>query len=32
MEYMEIGLEKIENSEQKDLIKEKSRDDYDLEI
>lgn len=32
MEYMEIGLEKIENSEQKDLMKEKSRDDYDLEM
>jgi len=32
MEYMEIGLNKIEESEQKDLIKEKSRDDYDLEM
>lgn len=32
MEYMDIGLEKIEDSEQKDLIKEKSRDDYDLEM
>ena len=31
MEYMDIGLEKIENSEQKDLMKEKSIDDYDLE-
>jgi hypothetical protein len=32
MEYMEISLDKIEESEQKDLIKEKSRDDYDLEM
>lgn len=32
MAYMDIGLEKIENSEQKDLMKEKSRDDYDLEM
>lgn len=32
MSYMDIGLEKIENSEQKDLMKEKSRDDYDLEM
>lgn len=32
MEYMEIGLEKIEDSEQKDIIKQKSRDDYDLEM
>ena len=32
MEYMDIGLEKIESSEQKALINEKSRDDYDLEI
>lgn len=31
MKYMDIGLEKIEDSEQKDLMKEKSRDDYDLE-
>lgn len=32
MAYMDIGLEKIENSERKDLMKEKSRDDYDLEM
>lgn len=32
MNFMDIGLEKIENSEQKDLQREKSRDDYDLEI
>ena len=32
MEYMDIGLEKIEESEKIDLNKEKSRDDYDLEL
>lgn len=32
MNFMDIGLEKIENSEQKDLQREKSRDDYDMEI
>lgn len=32
MVYMDIGLEKIEDSEQKDIMKEKSRDDYDLEM
>lgn len=32
MEYMDIGLEKIEDSERKDLMKEKARDDYDLEM
>ena len=32
MEYMDIGLSKIEESEKIDLNKEKSRDDYDLEL
>ena len=32
MEYMDISLEKIEESEKIDLNKEKSRDDYDLEL
>ena len=32
MEYMDIGIEKIEASEQKDLNHEKSRDDYDMEM
>lgn len=32
MEYMDIGIEKIEASEQKDLNQEKSRDDYDMEM
>lgn len=32
MEYMEISLDRINESEQIDLMKEKSRDDYDLEM
>ena len=32
MEYMDVGIEKIEDSEQKDLNQEKSRDDYDMEM
>ena len=32
MEYMDIGIEKIEASEQKDLTQEKSREDHDMEM